>query len=82
MIDHSTKILGDPKQKKLMRWYFSFTKSDYFQFLGAFIQSYIDTTKFKKRSVLLKFQSIGFDINELLDEMFKYIFTSFLKFDY
>lgn len=65
-----------------MRWYFSFTKSDYFQMMGAFIQSYIDTTKLKKRSILIHLQSISFDINELLDEMFKFCFTSFLKFDY
>lgn len=82
MMESSKKLLGDPKTKKLMRWHFSFTKSDYFHMLGAFIQSYIDTTKFKKRSVLIRLQSIGFDINELLDEMFKYIFTSFLKIDY
>lgn len=82
MIESSSKKLSDPQTKKLMRWYFTFTKGDYFQMLGAFIQSYIDTTKFKKRSILIHFQSISFDINELLDEMFKYCFTSFLKFDF
>ena len=82
MMETSSKILADPKTKKLMRWYFSFTKSDYFHMLGAFIQSYIDTTKFKKRSILIKLQSIGFDINELLDEMFKFCFTTFLKADH
>ena len=82
MLEKSTELLGDPKTKKLMRWYFSFTKADYFHTLSAFIQSYIDTTKFKKRSILIHLQSIGFDINELLDEMFKFFFSSFLKLDY
>jgi hypothetical protein len=82
MMEKSATLLGDPKTKKLMRWYFSFTKIDYFHTLSAFIQSYIDTTKFKKRSILIHLQSIGFDINELLDEMLKFFFTSFLKFDY
>lgn len=50
--------------------------------IGAFIQSYIDTTKFKKRSVLIRLQQIGYDINELLDEMFRYFFLSFHKADY
>ena len=82
MMAHSATLIGDPKTKKLMRWYFSFTKTDYFHTLSAFIMSYIDTTKFKKRSILIHLQSIGYDLNELLDEMFKYFFTSFLKMDY
>lgn len=65
-----------------MRWYFSFTKQDYFKLIGAFVMSYIDTTKFKKRSVLIRLQKIGFDINELLDEMFRYVFCTFLKADH
>jgi hypothetical protein len=82
MLKTSAKLLSDPKTKKLMRWYFSFTKQDYFKMIGAFIVSYIDTTKFKKRSILMKLQKIGYDINMLLDELFKYMFTSFLKVDY
>jgi len=82
MMERSSKLLSDPKTKKLMRWYFSFSKQDYFKLIGAFIMSYIDTTKFKKRSILIRLQKIGYDINELLDEMFKYFFTSFLRVDY
>lgn len=82
MMEKSATLLGDPKTKKLMRWYFTFTKMDYCQTLGTFIQSYIDTTRLKKRSILIHLQSIGFDINELLDEFIKYFFTSFLSFDY
>lgn len=74
-------MLGDPKKKNKIRWYFSFSKQDYFKLLGTFIMGYIDTTKFKKRSVLIRLQKIGYDINELLDEMFKYMFTSFLRID-
>ena len=82
MIETSAKLLGNPKTKKLMRWYFSFTKTDYYHTLSAFIMSYIGTTKFKKRSILIHLQSIGYDLNELLDEMFKFFFSSFLKIDY
>jgi len=81
-MEHSATLIGDPKSKKMMRWYFSFTKADYFQTLSTFIKSYIDTTKFKKRSILIHLQAIGYDLNELLDEMFKYFFTKFLKMDY
>ena len=49
--------------------------------IATFIQSYIDTTKFKSRSVLIRLRKIGYDITELLDEMFKYFFTSFHKTD-
>ena len=47
MIESSTELLGDLTTKRQMRWYFTFTKIDYFKMIGAFIQSYIDTTKFK-----------------------------------
>ena len=49
--------------------------------IATFIQSYIDTTKFKSRSVLKRFREIGYDITDLLDEMFKYFFTSFHRTD-
>lgn len=82
MMEESSKLLRDPQTKKNMRWYFSFTKSDYFHTLSAFIMSYIATTKFKKRSILIHLQSIGYDLNELLDEMFKNFFMSYMKIDY
>ena len=80
-MDKSSKLLGDPNTKKLMRWYFCFTKADYSKMISTFIQSYIDTTKFKSRSVLIRLRQIGYDITDLLDEMFKYFFTSFHRTD-
>lgn len=65
-----------------MRWHFAFTKAGHYHMLNTFIRSYIDTTKFKKRSILIKLHSIKYDVNELLDEMFKYLFTTFLSADH
>lgn len=81
MMANSAKLLGDLKKRKYLRWHFTFTKADYFHMIGAFIQSYIDITYFKKRSIILRLQQIGYDISELLDEMFKYFFTSFHRID-
>lgn len=82
MMESSLKLCLDPTTKKHMRWHFSFTKAGHFHMLNSFIRSYIDTTRFKTRSILVKLHSIRYDINELLDEMFKYFFSTFLSADH
>ncbi len=53
-------------------------KQEYFKLLTTFVKSYLNTTKRKKRSVLIHLNKIGFEFTKYVDVSFKTFLTRFV----
>jgi hypothetical protein len=63
LINSSKAIFQNVEQQGLIRWHFTFEKSQYFRLLTTFVKSYLNTTLRKKRSVLLHMKKINFEFS-------------------
>ena len=79
MIKSSVQVFKDGEQK-LIRWHLSFHRREFYKIIGTFLQSYIETTRLKKRSVLVKLNKTKVDINKLVDEFYTSFYHTFLPF--
>lgn len=79
LVSSSQAAFQDPEQQALIRWHFTFEKNQYFKLLTTFVKSYLNTTRRKKRSILIHMKKIGFDFTKYVDTSFKTLGTAFVS---
>ncbi len=78
LVSSSTNAFQSTEQKALIRWHFTLEKHEYFKLLTTFVKSYLNTTKRKKRSVLIHLNKVGFEFTKYVDVSFKTFLTRFV----
>mmetsp|Transcript_18413 Transcript_18413/g.17532 ORF Transcript_18413/g.17532 Transcript_18413/m.17532 type:complete len:147 (+) Transcript_18413:468-908(+) len=79
LITSSNNAYQSQDQKALIRWHFTMEKQEYFKLLTTFVKSYLNTTKRKKRSILIHLNKIGFSFTDYVDLSFKTFMTHFIS---
>lgn len=78
IIDRSREIFRE-KQDEECHWHVCFDHHHYVEQVSMFFKIYLNTTFFKKRSVLAHCQSIHFDLTHLVDDCMRYFLCNFLS---
>lgn len=71
LIRESDELQKNQTDLSRIRWHFTTEKTLYSKMLSTFITSYLETTYYKKRSILLHFKKISFDFSRYVDVSFK-----------
>lgn len=79
LVTSSSNAFQSTEAKALIRWHFTLEKQEYFKLLTTFVKSYLNTTKRKKRSVLIHLNKVGFEFTKYVDVSFKSFLTRFVS---
>lgn len=77
MVSQSQKAFKSGSTDNL-HWYFPVDISSYSKDLATFIDAYLQSTKLKKRTILVHCKSIQFDFTKFVDAGFKTFLTNYL----
>lgn len=76
-----TKEIFANKQQDECHWYVCLSSQDYVMQVSMFMQIYMESTFFKKRSLLNHCMQVHFDMTQLVDNCMRFFMSDFLTFN-